>query len=610
MTTAATRLEPPKATLRRRLRAVAHMAGIAWRADRAGVLLTLAGGVLGTALVLRVLALRSLVDAAVDQNLRGAIIGAVWLAVIGMVDRINNNYGFQRRVILQERTDLEVDRHLMRITSELPGLEHHERPEFAQQMEMLRQDRGLLSNIVPVVYYFLESLIRLVASVVVLATIAAPLALLPLLAVPGIWATRRAWRIEARTRESLVEYWRRAGHLFELATTPGPAKEARLLGLRSRLPSMFESDYRSAGRAWSLANAKQLGLESLGRLLFGLGFVGSLVLVAVRAASGRASAGQVVVAFQVAGEVSRQLATTVDTVGWFGQVGVAAGRYLCISDYAESVNRVPEGVEPMPVPDRIGEGIRVEHVDFAYPDTEKPVMTGADLFIPAGSTVAFVGENGAGKTTLVKLLCGFYQPTSGRILVDGADLTSMDVEQWRKRLSAGFQDFMKFELTAGETVGLGDLAHLEDSDLIGGALDRAAAQDVVDRLSAGLDTQLGRTWTDGAELSGGQWQKLALGRAMMREAPLLLLLDEPTASLDPDSEAALFERYAQAAKRVGRTNGAITVLVSHRFSTVRMADLIVVVDGGRIAEAGSHAELMALDGLYAELYRLQAQAYS
>jgi ATP-binding cassette subfamily B protein len=237
------------------------------------------------------------------------------------------------------------------------------------------------------------------------------------------------------------------------------------------------------------------------------------------------------------------------------------------------------------------------------------VLTGVNLFLPAGSTVAIVGENGSGKTTLVKLLCRFYEATSGVITVDSVDLRRLPLDGWRDRIAAGFQDFVRFELLARQTIGLGDLPLLDDEPAVRAALDRAHAGDVIDRLDDGLATQLGRSHTDGAELSGGQWQKLALGRAMMRKSPLLLILDEPTAALDAEAEHQLFEQYAANARRVGRDTGAITVLVSHRFSTVRMADLIVVVADGRIAESGSHDTLMAADGLYAELYDLQAAAF-
>jgi ATP-binding cassette subfamily B protein len=209
----------------------------------------------------------------------------------------------------------------------------------------------------------------------------------------------------------------------------------------------------------------------------------------------------------------------------------------------------------------------------------------------------------------VKLLCRFYEPTQGRIAVDGADLAAIDAVAWRQRVAAGFQDFVRFELVARESVGIGDLPHVDALRDVEAAVDRAAARDVVEDLPHGLETHLGKSYTDGAELSGGQWQKLALARAMMRERPLLLILDEPTSALDAHAEHELFERYAVSARAVARATGGIAIFVSHRFSTVRMADLIVVVDGGRIAEQGSHAELLARDGIYAELFSLQASAY-
>jgi ATP-binding cassette, subfamily B, bacterial len=221
---------------------------------------------------------------------------------------------------------------------------------------------------------------------------------------------------------------------------------------------------------------------------------------------------------------------------------------------------------------------------------------------------ATVGENGAGKSTLVKLLCRFYEPTEGRITVDGVDLARVPAQAWRARLAGAFQDFCRFELRASQTVGIGDLERIEERPALETAVGRAGAGEVVARLPNGLDTQLGPTWDEGVELSFGQWQRLALARGLMRDDPLLCVLDEPTAALDAEAEHALFERFAAAARAEG-AGGRVTVLVSHRFSTVRMADPIVVLDGSRVADVGAHEELMARDGLYAELYRIQARAY-
>jgi ATP-binding cassette, subfamily B, bacterial len=236
-------------------------------------------------------------------------------------------------------------------------------------------------------------------------------------------------------------------------------------------------------------------------------------------------------------------------------------------------------------------------------------LDGVSLEVLPAEIHALVGENGAGKSTLVKLLCRFYDPSLGRISVDGVDLARIDPDSWRGRIAAGFQDFVRFELLAQESVGVGDVPQLDDRRAVEAAIERAAAWDLLEDLPAGLDTPLGRTQRNGAELSGGQWQKLALARAMMRGRPLLLILDEPTSALDAHAEHELFERYAESAGAVAKATGGIAIFVSHRFSTVRMADLIVVMHDGRVEEFGTHPDLLAAGGRYADLFELQARAY-
>jgi ATP-binding cassette, subfamily B, bacterial len=248
-------------------------------------------------------------------------------------------------------------------------------------------------------------------------------------------------------------------------------------------------------------------------------------------------------------------------------------------------------------------------VSFRYPGRREDTIRNLDLVLPAGATVAIVGDNGAGKSTFVKLLAGLYRPTSGRITVDGTDLADVSATEWRQHVSAAFQDHARFEFLLQETVGIGRLPEMDDAAAVEAALERAGAADIPGRLPDGIRTQLGIAWDGGIDLSGGQWQKLAIGRAMMRTDPLLLLLDEPTAALDAESEYQLFERWTRMAEDVKSATGAITLLISHRFSTVRMADLIVVLGDGAVAELGSHEELMAQGKTYAELFELQARAY-
>jgi ATP-binding cassette subfamily B protein len=255
-------------------------------------------------------------------------------------------------------------------------------------------------------------------------------------------------------------------------------------------------------------------------------------------------------------------------------------------------------------PDRLRDGITLAGVTFSYGGP--PVLHDIDLRLPAGATVALVGDHGSGKTTLVKLLCGFQRPTTGAITVDGTSLAETDPESWRERVTSAFQDFSRFPFLAGEAVGVGNLAQMHD---IAEAADKGGATQVFARLPEGDQTRLGKALGDGVELSGGQWQKIALSRAFMRSTPLLAVLDEPTAALDAAGEYEVYQRYAEAARQWQRATGGITLLVSHRFATIRMADLIVVLDHGRIIEHGTHAELIDRAGRYAHLYELQASAY-
>jgi ATP-binding cassette subfamily B protein len=340
--------------------------------------------------------------------------------------------------------------------------------------------------------------------------------------------------------------------------------------------------------------------------VFSVGYVASVLLVVQGVIRHRGQPGDVVLAITLAAQVNTQVSIGLGLVYNLQGMAKIIGRYHWLKQLVAGDQRIQPD---RPTPSRATEGLVFDNVTFRYPGTDSVVLGGANLEFPVGSTVAIVGENGAGKTTLVKLLCRFYEPQEGRILLDGVDIRRFDIGEWRERIASGFQDFARFELIAQQTVGVGDLPNLDSAPAVEGALERAHAEDMIGRLDQGLSTQLGKSYAEGTELSGGQWQKLALGRAMMREQPLLLVLDEPTSALDAQAEHELFERYAENAKRVGAATGAITLFVSHRFSTVRMADLILVVADGKVKESGSHAELMRLGGLYAELYELQASAY-
>lgn len=248
-------------------------------------------------------------------------------------------------------------------------------------------------------------------------------------------------------------------------------------------------------------------------------------------------------------------------------------------------------------------GIRFEHVSFQYPGQDKLALSDINLVIAPGKSLALVGQNGAGKSTLIKLLTRLYTPTSGRILLDGHDLAEFDADALRRRIAVVFQDFNRYHFSVAENVGFGSIDNLGDTPRIERALERGGAEGLVKELPEGMSTRLGRWFSKGQELSGGQWQKLALARAFMRDEADILVLDEPTAALDAEAEYEIFERFRTL------TAGRTTILISHRFPTVRMADSIVVIEGGKVREQGSHAELVAQGGRYAQLFQLQARGY-
>lgn len=527
----------------------------------------------------------------------GAVMGIALLAGLG---------GFYIRLGLSERVARRVDGDILELTATIPGIEHQERADFLDELTLLRDKREAIGMSVGAVVENIGLFVRLAASVLLLSRVHPALVALPLFAVPSVWAGGVGTRWVIRAFERSAEPRRRAELLYELSTTPGPAKEIRIFGTAETMIRRHEADLIDFDRWSNSARVRATGLSAAGWLVFAVGYISMLVLVAREAVAGRATVGDVALAMTLAGQVNSQVSGFVQTVTWALDTLRTVGRYRWLRDYARDHAPAPATHE---VPARLREGIRFESVDFTYPGTDTPILRDVDLLIPAGATVAIVGDNGAGKSTLVKLLGRFYEPSSGRILVDDAPLSGMDPERWRERMSAGFQDHARYEMAAADVVGIGSLPDREDDDAVLGALDRASARDVVTGLPSKLRTNLGRSFHDGIELSGGQWQKLALGRGMMREDPLLLVLDEPTASLDAETEHALFERYAAAARRVGRDTGTITVFVSHRFSTVRMADVIVVIDDGRVVEQGSHSELIARAGLYAELYEIQARQY-
>jgi ATP-binding cassette, subfamily B, bacterial len=506
----------------------------------------------------------------------------------------------------RDRVTIALESHVARLQASISTIAHQERPDVLDRLSVLRNQVFVLDHMYMSLFTTCGWILRLGVTIALLMSIHPSLALLAVFALPTVFTS--TWRpgVERIVQEKGAPANRLARHLFAMVTTASPAKEVRVTGIAERLAT----ERRHAWERWfgpmAAARWRSAAWHAAAWAIFGAAYVASILFITARP---QVEAGDVLLVLAAGARLSMYIGATVGEIGFLRGIWMDGSRRLAwLEDYATSLVASAD----LTAPDRLQTGITLDRVSFAYPGTSKLVLEDVSLALPAGTVVAMVGENGAGKTTLVKLLAKMYEPSSGAILVDSTPLARVRASDWRSRLAGAFQDFFRFEFRAQHAIGVGDLPQLDSEPAVSTAVDRAGAGDVIERLPAGLKTQLGPTWPEGVDVSFGQWQKLALARGFMRREPLLLILDEPTAALDAETEHALFERYAAATRTTNNgqaTAGRITILVSHRFSTVRMADLIVVLDGARLVEYGTHEELMAKGGQYSELYALQAEAY-
>ncbi len=375
-------------------------------------------------------------------------------------------------------------------------------------------------------------------------------------------------------------------------------KEVKLFQLAPRLLQRYREIF-----AKLFAEDRQLTLRrDLWGFLLGLlgtaAFYGAYAWIALAAIRGATSLGQMTMYLLLFKQGQSAVSASLKAIsGMYEDNLYLSNLYEYLEQPVPAVNgALPQGPRP-------GDGLRFEKVCFRYPDSDQAALTEVSLHLQPGTSLALVGENGSGKTTLIKLLTRLYPPSSGRILLDGLDLQQWDAAALQRRIGVIFQDFGRYQFLVGENIGAGDVDHFEDRDHWQQAAEKGMATDFIDKLPNRYETQLGKWFKGGRELSGGQWQKIALARAFMRTRADLLVLDEPTATMDAAAEATIFEHFRELSQ------GKMTILISHRFSTVRMADQIIVLDKGRVIEQGNHDQLMALNGRYAQLFSLQAKGY-
>ncbi len=402
------------------------------------------------------------------------------------------------------------------------------------------------------------------------------------------YSLARSWTQERRE----MDYLRYAG------ASDVTAKEVKLFGLADFISSRF----KALADKYYVANKKLAVDRSLWGLFFttlGTGaYYGAYVLIILRTVAGALSLGDLTFLSSSFKQLSFKLASIFTSFTWMTE------QALYLEDYFDflDLNLEEPSTPGLTVPEEIREGFRFENVGFKYPGSDQWVMRGLNFEIAAGEKLALVGENGAGKTTLIKLLLRFYEPTEGTIYLDGLDVKRYDLAQYQEMFGVIFQDFVKYNFSLKENVAVGKIDQLENTKLIDTAMEKSLASEVRDTLPQGYDQMLGKRFKSGTDLSGGQWQKIALARAYMKDAKVLIL-DEPTSALDARAEYEAFQRF------IGLTESKTSVIISHRFSTVRMADRILVLKDGQMLEHGTHDELMANEDLYAELFSLQAEGY-
>jgi ATP-binding cassette subfamily B protein len=544
----------------------------------------------------------------VDQASAGSPVGVVYAVVVGALAHGIRTAGGRVQgnmlLYLNDRVTVALSEEILHSTVSVPTMDHLEQRDYLDRLTRLRRGTWALASSFWQAVGAVMAIVSLLATVGLLAAVDLRLCLLAAFAVPPLLASRRSARITRQMWDACAELIRLEQKIHEMCLQPQAVKELVLSAAGGELDRRADVLWRAMASRETTTGLRAAAYELAGWCCYAAGFFGALWILAGRVREGAATLGDAVLVISLATQLQLQLRQVVQEVSQVAAAGDVVDHYRHLREYPQ---RQPRGDQTAPA--RLVHGIELRDVSFRYPGTSTDALHQVNLRLPAGGTVALVGANGAGKTTLVKLLTGMYTPTAGCITVDGQSLSSTDLRTWRTRLSAVFQDFARPQVRAWEAVGIGELGSLHRRAAIHDAVRRADADRVVTSLPHGLDTQLGTVF-GGVEPSVGQWQKLALARALMRRTPLLTVLDEPTAALDPEAEHELFALFTKVVTAEAAARGAITLLVAHRLAMARTADQIVVIGDGRIVETGTHDALMASGGTYATLYQMQAAGYA
>lgn len=590
-----------------------RFAALAWRAGPRMAVLALVGVLLSAASPLAVVAVVGALvaegSAVADRGLgsaagRSALLWVLAAAVLLFLQWTAGTMRADGATALGERIDALLQRDLMAAVMRPEGIGHLEDSRTVDLLDIgrdtFRAAWGRPGRLASTLSRLVTAWLIVAGAVVTLADFNPWVGLT--VAAAGLWAAREdrvASRAEAAHHYGRSESSRRLDYLYDLGATAPAAKEVRVFGLTGFLLGAYNAAWRESMKSVLAPPSRR---PALATAALAAAVLGSLGWVAARTAGGHLAPGDAAVYVQAL----MLVLAGIHQSGWAGLQTELALATLRTFDEAlggmGNVGTKAGGATAGP----LEHAIRFEHVSFTYPNATLGSLTGLDLELPAGRSLAIVGANGAGKTTLVKLLCKFYEPTTGRITVDGRDLAATDGAAWRRQIAAVFQDSTRFSLSASANIGFGRVEAMDDeAGMIQAARDAEIAGDLAG-LRAGLSTRLSSEYAGGTDLSGGQWQKVALARALfaVRHGARVLILDEPAAHLDARAEARLYERFLEL------TEGLTTIVISHRFSTVRQANSIAVLDEGKVVEQGTHEELMGCEGVYASMFNLQASRFA